>query len=124
MHSYNWKTGLPRESGPATVAPVALEQFVDEEASARRIKGYDHLGIMCYYHHAFALGRERFDEEGLYDENEAYRQEITAWRLYTGGWLVRKYEAGAHGDCAGRLVNPDYWISETCPAEQESPLVH
>ncbi len=118
MYDYNWKTGLPVKNVPTTIPPVALEKFQDETAHALRVKGFDSQGQFCHYHHAYALNRERFDEEGFYDENEAYRQEITAWRLSGGGWLVRKYEAGAHGDCAGRLMKPDYWISETCPTEQ------
>lgn len=116
MQGYNWKTGLPVESGPALVPPVALEKFEDKPACALRIKGFDSQGRHCYYHHSYAINRERFDEEGLYDESEAYRQEVTAWRLCIGGWLVRQYEAGAHGNCADRLVKPNYLISATCPA--------
>lgn len=115
MFGYNWKAGLPVDCDPATVPPVALEKFEDESAYARRIKGFDTQGKLCYYYHTYAISRERFDEEGLFDECEAYRQEVTAWRFYTGGWLVRKYEAGVRGDCAARLVEPSYSISESCP---------
>ena len=116
MYDYNWKAGLPKESESAAVAPVALEKFADKTAYAQRTKGFDSHGKLCYYYQTYALYRERFDEEGLYDESEAYRQEVTAWRLYSGGWLIRKYEAGAQGDCADRLVKPSYCISESCPA--------
>lgn len=117
MSGYNWKTGLPRECHPATVPPVVLEKFEEAALNALRVKGFDPLGKLCYYHHAYALYQECLDEEGLYGESETFRQEITAWRLYTGSWLVRKYEAGAHSDCAKRLMKPRFWISGTCPSE-------
>jgi hypothetical protein len=121
MHKHDWKSGLPAESKPATVPPVRLEQHRDESAQARRVKGYDPLGKLCYYHHAYAINRERFDEEGLYDESEAYREEVTAWRLYTGGWLVRNYTAGEHGHCAGRLKKASYRLTGACPAVAGCP---
>lgn len=64
MQGYNWKTGLPKDSSPATALPVALEKFEDETACARRIKGFDTQGELCYYYHSYAINRERFDEEG------------------------------------------------------------
>lgn len=116
MYEYDWEAGLPKEYHSATVPPAALEKFEDEALSARRIKGFDTHGKLSYYYHTYVINRERFDEEGLFEESEAYRQEVTAWRLYTSVWLVRKYEAGALCDCASRLVKPSYTISESCPA--------
>lgn len=115
MVEHNWKCGLPRECRPATVPPVVQEKFEEESLGAVRIKGFDPLRELCYYYHSYTLCQESLDEEGLYGEFETFRQEITAWRLYTGGWLIRQHEAGPQGDCASRLAKPRFWISAADP---------
>jgi hypothetical protein len=114
--NYDWQNGLPPESLGATVTPLTLESFADKMAYARKTKGYDAAGALCFYHHAYSMPNERFDEDGIFQESEAHYQEVTAWRLYTGDWLVRRYEAGEQGVCGSRLVPPSYAVMSSLPA--------
>lgn len=109
----HWEKGLPLQYLGAVVAPRLLERFEDEPAHARKCLGYDGEGTTCYYRHAYSRTGLWLDEEDCFHEEENYYEEVIAWRLENGNWLVRRYEAGEEGQCKQRLYSPSYAIVDT-----------
>lgn len=105
-----WTQGLPPQYHANTIAPQYFERFEDEEAHAQRVRGFDDCGGVCYYAHAYAFTHPVVDEEDCFFDEESYREEVTAWRLNNGSWLVRRYTGGEQGTCQMRTSPPSYVV--------------
>lgn len=103
-----WTRGLPPQYRANAVLPCHFERFEDSDARAYRMRGFDSGGGVCYYAHAYALTHPVLDEEDCFFDEESCREEITAWRLANGNWLVRRYSGGEQGACAARTAPPSY----------------
>ena len=115
MH-IEWNKGLPEQYAAAVIAPFSFEHFEDDLASARKFRGFDTSGCMCYYRHAYSRTAPRLDDEDCFHESETYYEEVIAWRLENGSWLVRRYEAsGEEGHCGRRLAAPSYAVVDAVP---------
>lgn len=88
-----WDTCLPEEFLHRVHIPVQFEIHEDESLGARKILGYDHAGIRCFYFHEFLLTEERFDEDEWIFEALSYREMIFGWKTVESGWLKLKGRA-------------------------------
>jgi hypothetical protein len=93
-------------------APFRHERFDDETSQAykNKILGYDRNGECCYYRHQYALTQAALDDDDNFYEEQAYFEEVKAWRLASGNWLSRTTRAGQTGDCRERTLRSDHAI--------------
>lgn len=106
-----WVLDLPDEYRAEATAPQRYESFAEEESPrACKVLGYDHNGECCYYLHRYALTRVAVDDEDNFYEEEAYFEEVKAWRLAGGAWLRRTVQAGQAGDCRDRSLRSGYAV--------------
>ena len=106
----DWLQDLPDEYHAQVASPRRYERFEEDSLQAHKILGYDQNGECCYHRHRYALTREVLDDEDNFYEEEAYFEDVKAWRLAGGVWLSRTIQAGQVGDCRDRSLRPGYAI--------------
>jgi CxxC motif-containing protein (DUF1111 family) len=111
----DWTKDLPFEYSGKVVIPVRFECFEEPSAHARKVLGNDRHGRCCYYHHQYSLMREVVDDEDNFYQEEAYWEEISAWRLAGGNWLQRSISSGNAGSCRDRKLAVRYKVVSTRP---------
>ncbi|MEO8119778.1 MAG: hypothetical protein ABI606_10710 [Rhodoferax sp.] len=108
----DWQQALPTEWRAEAVAPLRFTIHREYEMPASRTLGYDQAGQTCYYHHAFALGEPRSDDDEEFYETIVHGEEVHAWRLRDQRWLVWSV-IRKEGDCRGN--RSCYSFSESMP---------
>lgn len=97
----DWRRDLPADWQAAVQTPLHFRRWQEYEMPARREIGYDEDDAPCYYRHRFLL-------ESLYEEDDdlhvaiVYGEEVAAWRLRDGRWLVWRLERQPSQCAAGR----------------------
>ena len=84
----DWRQRLPRHWRPAVVPPLRFEIQREYEAAAFRLYGFDDDGGPCYYHQRYLLNALRSDDDESLYSALVYGEEVEAWRLKDGRWLV------------------------------------
>lgn len=108
----DWQQALPAEWRAEAIAPLRVTIHREYEMPASRTLGYDKEGLACYYHHAFALGEPRSDDDDEFYEAIVHGEEVHAWRLRDQRWLVWSV-IRKEGDCRGNRSR--YSFSESMP---------
>jgi nitrogen fixation protein NifQ len=106
----DWVMDVPDEYRAQVSAPYHHERFDDEPSRAYKILGYDRNGECCYYRHQYALTEVALDDEDNFYEEQAYFEEVKAWRLASGAWLSCTTRAGRAGDCRDHTLRPEYAV--------------
>ncbi|HZX30906.1 MAG TPA: hypothetical protein VFF03_06120 [Rhodocyclaceae bacterium] len=108
----DWRSALPGEWRAAAVAPLHIDTWREHEMPACRSIGYDEDEAPCYYRHVFLLSGLRSDDDLEYYEALVYGEEVQAWRLRDGRWLVWRV---AHGEEDWQPAAGFYGFSEQMP---------
>lgn len=108
----DWQRNLPAEWRVAAVAPLDFAIHREYEMPASRTLGYDEDSVPCYYHHHFVLDAPRTDDDEEFYAAVVYKEEVEAWRLRDGRWLVWR-RASHDEDC--RSSRGFYSFSERMP---------
>lgn len=90
-HSYeeaDWLRHLPKKWRDAVDAPLYFHHYREYEIAARRTVGYDEDDHPCFITHEVILTRLSSDDDEEYYEAVTYRENMNAWRLRDGRWLV------------------------------------
>jgi hypothetical protein len=107
-----WQEALPDEWRSAAIVPIDFCIHRDYEIPASRTLGYDEEMQPCYYRHTYILGSLRSDDDEEFYEAIAYDEDVQAWRLRDGRWLIRRI-AHEEGGCRGDRGS--YSFSECMP---------
>ena len=85
----HWRARLPDSLVAHVVWPVRVEAHHDDGVPASKWRGYDVLGLLCYYRHHYSRWSAPYDDdEGA--PNELQQQEdFEAWRTLLGTWVRR-----------------------------------
>jgi hypothetical protein len=59
----HWSARLPANLKEHVVWPVRVEAHHDDGVPASKWRGYDALGLLCYYRHSFSQWDAAFDDE-------------------------------------------------------------
>jgi hypothetical protein len=90
-----WRDQLPADWADAVDPPLHFRHYREYEISAERSVGYDEDEQPCFITHRFALTRLVSDDDEEFYETVTLSEEMTAWRLRDGRWLVlRKTHPG------------------------------
>ena len=86
--SPNWRKRIPARWLLMVVAPLRFEMHREYEMAASRLHGYDEDDSACYYCHSYHLSAQRTDDDEEFYSTLVYGEEVEAWRLNDGRWLV------------------------------------
>ena len=111
----DWKERLPVDYAGQVTTPVEFEYFEEPTAHAYKLIGNDEHGQCCYYRHRYSLMREVLDDDDNFYQEEAYWEEVRAWRLHGGEWLRCSIAAGNAGVCRDRRLEVQYTVTPTRP---------
>lgn len=110
-----WQARLPDNLHEHVVWPVRVEAHHDDSVPASKWRGYDALGLLCWYRHRFSQWDAAFDDS---EEAEALllrEEEFEAWRSLTGPWVRRVQTLQGDGRPCGWLEDSGF---ELVPAKQ------
>jgi hypothetical protein len=85
---------------------------VDYEVAAERVLGRDDEGDPCYCHYQCVLTEVACDDGDEFFEDLAYAEDLRAWRLDTGAWLVRRAVTTAEAEDVERV---EFCTMDTMP---------
>jgi hypothetical protein len=111
----HWQARLPEPLHSQVVWPVKLESHHDDDVPASKWRGYDALGLLCWYRHRFSQWDARFDDE---DEPQAQllrEEDFEAWRSLGGPWIRRVQRLDGDGRECGLLSDSGF---EVVPASE------
>lgn len=83
-----WKRHLPADWADAVEPPLYFHHHQEYEIAARRSLGYDADDQPCFVTHRYVLTRLVTDDDEDFYEETVYSEEMHAWRLRDGRWLV------------------------------------
>ncbi len=90
-----WSRHLPAEWRDAVEPPLYFDHYSEYEIAAQRSVGYDADDRPCFTAHRFQLTEPASDDDEEFYEIVSRSEEMAAWRLRDGRWLVFRRE------CAG-----------------------
>jgi hypothetical protein len=85
---FDWLFRLPEKWRDAVDAPLYFRHYQEYEITAQRTVGYDEDNRPCFVAHEVILTRPSSDDDEEYYETVTYREDMNAWRLHDGRWLV------------------------------------
>lgn len=83
-----WLARLPASWRDQVEPPWAFCQYRDEELAAVRVVGSDIDDEPCYTAYRFSIVEPRSDDDETFYRVETYGEELAAWRLRDGRWLI------------------------------------
>lgn len=93
----DWSRHLPAEWRHAVEPPLYFESYSEYEIAAQRSVGYDADDRPCFTAHRFRLTEPASDDDEEFYEIVSCSEEMAAWRLRDGRWLVFRRETA--GPC-------------------------
>lgn len=105
----DWLRLLPAEWRDAVDPPLYFRRYREYEMLAERTIGYDEDARACFITHQFTLTRLMSDDDEEFYETVALAEEMTAWRLHDGRWLVLRNTQTDPGSKNGDFyaIHPD-----------------
>jgi hypothetical protein len=110
--AHPWRQGLPKAWQDQVVAPLVFEIQREYEVAASRVIGRDEDAACCYCAYSYSLTELCCDDGDVLFEAAAYAEELSAWRLHDGRWLIRR-TFNTRDDCGH--ARPFYCLSEKMP---------
>jgi hypothetical protein len=96
----HWQARLPEPLLPHVVWPVTVEAHHDDSVPASKWRGYDALGLLCWYRHRFSQWDAAFDDDDQPSAQLLREEEFQAWRGLGGDWVRRVQRLdGDHRAC-------------------------
>lgn len=90
-----WSLQLPTEWLDAVEPPLYFENYSEYEIAAQRSVGYDADDRACFTAYRFELTEPASDDDEEFYTIVIRSEEMAAWRLRDGRWLVfRRENAG------------------------------
>jgi len=114
-HDDAWQARLPMELLPHVIWPVRTEAHHDDSVPASKWRGYDVLGVLCWYRHHYAQWDFTFDDEDEPCMRMLRSESFEAWRCMDGQWLRRVQSIEGPGQCQGGEHDSGF---ERVPAQQ------
>ncbi len=87
--SDHWTTRLPHNLLTHLVWPVRTESHHDAGVPASKWRGYDALGLLCWYRHRFSQWDAALDDDDQPRAQLLREEHFEAWRSLTGEWVRR-----------------------------------
>jgi hypothetical protein len=89
-----WQARLPAALVDQVAWPLRVESFHDDAVPSSKWRGYDALGLLCYYRHVFSRWSTDFDDDGPGPGGPAacallQHEDLEAWRTLLGTWVRR-----------------------------------
>ena len=106
----DWRAQLPVEWRDAVVAPISFVRHDEYEMAAMREQGFDEDEACCYTAHLCQWERLQSDDDEDFYLALTYREEMRAWRLRDGRWLIHRVEQRSDEERSGF-----YSFSENMP---------
>jgi hypothetical protein len=104
-----WRHHLPQEWQDAIEAPLYFEQHREYEISAGRSVGYDADDRPCFTSHYYLLTSLASDDDEEFYEVITYCEEMSAWRMRDGRWLIYRQKSDNQCNQPG-----SFYIFATC----------
>jgi hypothetical protein len=97
----HWQARLPARLLEHVVWPVRTEAHHDDSVPASKWRGYDALGLLCWYRHRFSQWDAGLDGDDA--EVRLLREEdFEAWRSLAGPWIRRVQRLDGDGQADGQ----------------------
>lgn len=93
-----WRSHLPHEWLDAVESPLYFEQYSEYEISAGRSVGYDADDRPCFTSHYYLLTSLASDDDEEFYEVVTYCEEMSAWRMRDGRWLIYRRNSTSQTD--------------------------
>lgn len=107
-----WQRHLPKSWRAVVDVPLYFKRFREHELPASRSLGLDENYQPCYCAHSVVIPELRSDDDEEYYQVVTYAEQLAAWRLRDGRWLIFRRVGGA--DCTAPLKD-FYSFSDTMP---------
>lgn len=107
-----WQRHLPKSWRAMVDVPLYFKRFHEHELPANRSLGFDEGDQPCYCAHSVVIPELRSDDDEEYYQVVTYAEQLSAWRLRDGRWLIFRRVGGA--DCAAPLKD-FYSFSDSMP---------
>ncbi|TAK98067.1 MAG: hypothetical protein EPO09_02860 [Aquabacterium sp.] len=104
----NWSDRVPTLWKDLTIGPLWVDVNRDPESGAERWMGYDEDEQPCYCRYRFEVAMGTLNNEG----NGLYREDLAAWRMRDGRWLIHRI---IHSQADEKAAYAFYAFSESMP---------
>jgi hypothetical protein len=111
-HSSEWQARLPDDLLEHVVWPVRLEAHHDDSVPASKHRGYDALGLLCWYRHRFSQWDASFDDDDQPTAHLLREEDFEAWRSLGGLWIRRLQRLDGDGSRCGVLSDSGFEVVE------------
>ena len=100
----HWQARLPEPLLAHVFWPVRMESHHDDGVPASKWRGYDALGMLCYYRHRFSQWDASLTGEDDEPVIHLLREEdFEAWRTLLGTWVRRLQRIEGDGGEDGQV---------------------
>jgi hypothetical protein len=107
-----WRQGLPALFTTLVVPPQRFATHVDADACASKLSGFDEAGRRCFVRHDHTAVVEGFDVDEFPLEVAVHHERRTAWRLWSGQWLLSVDRIERLDSCRPRVINETFVAAE------------
>ena len=99
----HWQARLPDTLLEHVVWPVRVESHHDDSVPAAQWRGYDALGLLCYYRHPFSQRDGALDDDDATTTVLLREEHFEAWRTLMGPWVRRIQRINGDGRGDGQV---------------------
>jgi hypothetical protein len=111
--SPHWQARLPDHLHEHVVWPVRFEEHHDDGVPASKHRGYDALGLLCWYRHRFSQWDASFDDDDQPMIQLLREEEFEAWRSLAGAWIRRVQRLDGDGVRCGVLSDTGFEVVDS-----------
>lgn len=108
----HWQSRLPANLHDHVVWPVRVEEHHDDGVPASKWRGYDALGLLCYYRHRFSQWDAALDDEDRPMIQLLREEHFEAWRSLGGVWVRRIQRIDGDGREDGMVSDSGFEVVE------------
>ena len=106
----HWQARLPENLLTHVVWPVRTEAHHDDSVPASKWRGYDALGLLCWYRHRFSQWDADFDGEDQPMARLLREEDFEAWRSLGGQWVRRVQRLDGDDKPCGKLNDSGFEV--------------
>jgi hypothetical protein len=110
--THHWQARLPANLHEHMVWPVRIEEHHDDDVPASKWRGYDALGMLCYYRHRFSQWDAAFDDEDQPMAQLLREEHFEAWKSLGGTWVRRVQRIDGDGREDGAVSDSGFVVVE------------
>lgn len=109
-HDDHWQAHLPANLIDHVVIPVRTEHHSDDSVPASKWRGYDALGLLCWYRHRFSQWDAAFDDDDQPQMQLLREEDFEAWRSLAGPWVRRVQRTEGDGPPRGHSSDSGFEV--------------